>query len=156
MYKITCAVNFYSHVKYLHWREVIRCPCGSLEANSAWLQPTFSNWQSTFTTQPRTSNNPTAANHSSRFKQARLCHRAALGVDSALVRSDICLVVAGRGFELLLLLLLQHVWLQLFSNFTDLKRWADRLCVTVHLCREVRKSYLFMPALPPSDLRALQ
>lgn len=70
------AVNFYSHMKYLHWREVIRRPRGSLNANSIWLQPTFSNWQATFTTQPTTSNNPTAARHSSHFKQARLCHRA--------------------------------------------------------------------------------
>lgn len=44
------AVDFYSHMKYLHWREVIRCPRGSLNANSIWLQPTFSNWQATFTT----------------------------------------------------------------------------------------------------------
>lgn len=30
MYKIICAVNFYSHMKYLHRGDVIRCPHGSL------------------------------------------------------------------------------------------------------------------------------
>lgn len=65
--------------------------------------------------------------------------------------SQKCLAVAGWGFELL-----QHVRLQLFSNFPNITQWADGMCATAHLNREDRKSYLFMPALPPLDLRALQ
>lgn len=145
------AVNFYSHMKYLHWREVIRRPRGSLNAISIWLQPTFSNWQATFTTQPRTSNNPTAASHSSHFKQARLSHRAPVGVDAeepadlnTLVSAEMCLVVAGRGAELL-----QHVCLQLLSNFANLKQWADRLCDSASMQRrqEVLPIHAFVASI---------
>lgn len=41
-----------------------------------------------------------------------------------------CLVVAGRGAELL-----QHVCFQLLSNFANLKQWADRLCDSTSMQR---------------------
>lgn len=41
-----------------------------------------------------------------------------------------CLVVAGRGAELL-----QHVCLQLLSNFANLKQRADRLCDSASMKR---------------------
>lgn len=57
-YKIICAVNLYSHMKYLHRGEVIRCPYGSVNTYCVWLQPTFSSWQSTFATQSRRGDDP--------------------------------------------------------------------------------------------------
>lgn len=123
-----------------------------------------SNWQSTFNTQPRITNSTTAANHSFHLKQTQPCpctvQREGLKGEGrvgrlALLR-EMSLMVSGQRGELL-----QHARLRSSSNFSQpaepsqtAGRAAGYDSRSTQRWREDRQPYLFMPACPPSDLKA--
>lgn len=166
----TQSFHLHSLIYHSYGREVAQWPHGSPWTPTGFTynaasdyDPLCSNWQSTFNTQPRITNFTTAANHSFHLKQTQPClaqFRERLKGEGRVGRfgllKEMSLMVSGQRGELL-----QHAQLRSSSNFSrpaEPSQTAGRAVGydsrSTQRRREDRQPYLFMPACPPSDLRA--